>query len=216
MKKSIRFMLTIFLSIMVLAACNTAEQPTTEPDNNSVSTGSDNDNLQTEEPVNEDVQQGDSSSTPEEDNSSITFISKGKEFTEEVLPISGETYTLQAIPGFALTQEEPGKDILYYEKDDSVMMRIEATSEKDSFSDLVTNTEETMAAIDQQYKTYDLTPYTSEQNLKNSAAYIANFENEEVITVVFEKESKLVRLTIYDNAEYDLSDAMIKMGLTIE
>ncbi|MFP3918723.1 hypothetical protein U5N28_13055 [Lysinibacillus telephonicus] len=221
MKKNIRFFITIFLSIMVLAACNTAEKPSSEPDNDSVTSNGDNDNINAEEQTNEEEQtdeeeqQEGSTTETNEESTSITFTSNDKEYTEDITPISGETYTLQAIPGFALTAEEPGKDILYYEKDDSVSMRIEAINE--SYSDLIANTEETMAVINEQYEPFDLAPYISEaNNIENSAAYIANFENEEVIAVVFEKEDKIVRLTIYDNEEYDLSDAMIKMGLTIE
>lgn len=215
MKNNIRFMITIFLSIMVLVACGTAEQPLSEQDNNSATTNNNTDNVQKEEQETDNEEQEQPTST-NEDNTSITFTSNGKEFTEKISPISGKTYTLQAIPGFALTAEEPGKDMLYYEKDDSVSMRIEVISNNESFSDLVANTEETMAAIDQQYETFDLTPYVSKADLENSAAYIANFDNEEVITVVFEKNDKFVRLTIYDNEASDLSDAMIKMGLTIE
>lgn len=223
MKKNIRFLITIFLSIMVLAACNTAEQPSSEPNDDSVTSNGDNDNVNSEEQPNEDEQVKDdeqqegSTTDTNEESTSITFTSNDKEYTEDITPISGETYTLQAIPGFALTAEEPGKDILYYEKDDSVSMRIEAISDNDSFDEKVANTEETMAAINEQYEKFDLTPYISKtNNIENSAAYIANFENEEVIAVVFEKGDKIVRLTIYDNEEYDFSDAMIKMGLTIE
>lgn len=215
MKKNIRFMITILLSIMVLAACNTAQQPL-EKENDSTATSNTNDNVQAEEQVNESEPQKDSTSTTDEVGTSITFTSKNKEFTEKTSPISGETYTIQAINGFTLTPEEPGKDMLYYETDDSISMRIEVISENDSFDNLVANTEETMTAIDKEYETFDLAPYTSETNLENSTAYIAHFESEEVIAIVFEKNDKLVRLTIYDNEDYDLSDAMIKMGLTIE
>ncbi|MFP3427370.1 hypothetical protein, partial [Pseudoalteromonas sp. SIMBA_162] len=89
--------------------------------------------------------------------------------------------TIQTIKGFALTAEEPGKDVLYYENDDSLFMRIEYSTVNDTtFDELVTNTEETMTAINEEYETVDFTPYQNDYKLTRSAAYKTNFEDEEV------------------------------------
>ncbi|PYF06492.1 hypothetical protein [Ureibacillus chungkukjangi] len=221
MSKTIKLIITLSLSIAVLAACNTAEESTTtesEKENVTATTESKevNESVETEDTKAEDAQKEEDTAA-EETQSTLTFYSKGESKTEEVTEISGERYTLQAIPGFSLTPEEPGKDMLIYDQDDTVSMRIEAlTTSATTFDDLVANTEQTMAAISEDYKPYDISAFVEGQNLSNSTAYVANFDTEEVITVVFLKADKLVRLTIYDNTEVDLSEAMIKMGLTIK
>ncbi|SOB91863.1 hypothetical protein SAMN05880501_101398 [Ureibacillus xyleni] len=209
-----KLLMTIFLSSLILAACNTAEKPTTEPASDSITADSD---------INNNVEQQQPPITKEEDpqtnneTPAISYTSNNKEFTEATTAVDSEKYTIQTIKGFALTAEEPGKDVLYYEKDDSIFMRIEAASVNDTtFNDLVSNTEETMAAINEQYEPFDFSTYHEDFKLTNSKAFITNFEDEEVLMVVFEKDELLVRLSIYDHAKYDLSDAMIKMGLTIQ
>ncbi|MDN4492327.1 hypothetical protein [Ureibacillus aquaedulcis] len=232
MSKTLKFIITLFLSITVLAACNTEEEA---PDSNSATgtahtEGNEvNDSVDTEEPATDDGQKEEPATADPSENtdtdtdtdsttaSSITFSSNGQSKTEELSPVSGEQYTIQVIPGFSLTPEEPGKDLLSYDEDDSVSMRIEAMTTDDStFKDLVANTEETMSAINEDYEPYDITEFIGNQDLTNSTAYVANHDNEEVTTVVFEKAEKLVRLTIFDKKEIDLSEALVKMGLTIE
>lgn len=220
MSKTFKFIITLFLSIIVLAACNTAEEATTETDSETGTAHTEgkevNDSVETDEPTTQDAQQEESTAA-EENSHSITFTSNGTSKTEELTSISSEQYTLQVIPGFSFTQEEPGKDVLYYDENDSVYMRIEAMTKNDTtLDDLAANTEEVMNAVSKDYEQYDITSFVENQNLTNSKAYIAKVDTEEVIAVVFEKDDKIVRLTIFDNEETDLSEAMIKMGLTIE
>lgn len=227
MSKTFKGIITLFLSIIVLAACNTTEDSTSDENSATVTEQTEgkevNESVDTEEPSAEDSQQEVSDSTQEgksaaeESTDSITFSSKGESKTEEVTSVSSEQYTIKVIPGFTLTPEEPGKEMLYFDEDDSISMRIEAMTTNDTaFEDLVAGTEETMTAVSSEYEQYDISTIIENANLENAAAYIANFGTEEVISVVFEKEDKLVRLTVYDNEEADLSEAMIKMGLTIE
>lgn len=222
MKKNIGFILTIILSITVLVACNTKQDSTTEPsssDTNETVTDNANGTEEKTTPTENDTEQSTDTitTTTENESTTISYTSKGKNFDEKTTTVSGEQYSIQVIPGFTLTPEEPGKDVLMYDEDDTVSMRIESMSINDTtFNELVANTEETIAAINEQYEPFELTPYVGEHSLKNSTSYIANFENESVIAVVFEKGDRLVRLTIYDNKEAELSEAMIKMGLSIK
>ncbi len=52
-------------------------------------------------------------------------------------------------------------------------------------------------------------------NINNYTAYKVDLNDQIVISVVFEKDNQLVRLTIFDDPSVDLTEAMIKMGLTI-
>lgn len=222
MLKTHKLILTLFLSIAVLAACNTTEEPTTEPAGETVTANTEASEIKESGDSEEPAIDGAKKEEQEEEQStnetnSITFSSNGKSITEDLTPISSERYTIQAIPGFTLTPEEPGKDMLFYDQDESVSMRIEAMdANATTFNELVANTEQTMAAISADYEPYDISPFIVDQNLTKSTAYIANFDTEEVITVVFVKADKLVRLTVFDNSEVDYSEAMIKMGLTIK
>lgn len=218
MKNNLLLLMTLFLSIVILAACNTAEEPTTEPASDSITADSDiNNNAEEKEPPITNEEQEEPQTDSEEVKPEISYTSNNEEQTESTTSVDSEKYTIQTIEGFSLTAEEPGKDVLYYEKDDSIFMRIEyATVNDTTFDDLVANTEETMSAINEEYETFDFKTYHDENKLTNSAAYKTNFEDEEVLMVVYEKGDSLVRLTIYDHAKYDLSDAFIKMGLSIQ
>jgi len=229
MSKTFRFIITAFLSISILAACNsTEEQSSTEPANEpsdsatidtTTTPNEANKPAEVEEPATEDSQkeQPAQEETSDTSSTSITFSSNGESKNEEATPVSSKQYGIQVISGFTLVQEEPGKELLTYDADDSVSMRIEAMTINDTtFEDLVANTEQYMSAVSEDSEPYDISTIIDNNSIANSTAYIANFGTEEVISVVFEKEDKLVRLTVYDNEEVDLSDAMIKMGLTIE
>lgn len=218
MSKTLKLILTLFTTITILAACNTEEDSAPDSASGTAHTEGNevNESADTEKPTTED---GNKEQPTEETNpnSSITYSSKGESKTAQLAPVSSEQYTIQVIPGFSLSPEEPGKDVLYYDEDDANNMRIEAlTTDDATFNDLVDNSQETMRAISENYEQYDISAFVENYDLTNSTAYIARLDNEEVITVVFEKANKLVRLTIFDHENVDLSEAMIKMGLTIE
>jgi len=223
MLKSFRFILTVILSLAVLAACNTAEDSTTESTKETVTASTEtqesNHSVETEEPATTEVKQEETAAEEPASNdaTSITYSSNGESKTEELTTVSNDQYAIRVIPGFTLTAEEPGKDVLAYDEDDTVSMRIEAMSKQDStYEDLLASTEQTIAAISDDYEEYDISSFIKNNNVTNSKAYLAKFGSEEVIAVAFEKGDKLVRLTVFDQEQVDLSEAMIKMGLTIE
>jgi len=206
MTKRISFIAILCSAMFALAACNTADQqetttPTTVETNEGSNTGK-------EEQV------------TEKDNT-ITYTSNNTEKTEETTTLTSDEqqYAIQAIKGFSLTAEEPGKDLLYLNEDESISMRIEYMSSNDTtFQDLVKNTEDMMSVINEnvQYTEFDIqSQVKNHSNISNVAAYKVDLADRVVISVVFEKENQLVRLTIFDKPSVDLADAMIQMGLTI-
>ncbi|MGE7664183.1 hypothetical protein ACQKMN_00555 [Ureibacillus composti] len=219
MKKNMRFLATVVLSITLLVACNTAEeQPTNEPTSDQTTADvEENTNTETSNELDTNAQQNEPTDDANKANS-LTYTSNGSEVTEETTEVTSEqqNFTLQVIPGFTLTPEEPGKDLLYSEENDRISMRIEKVDkDQTSFEDLVGNTKETISAIGE-YENFALDEYLNDDKvLINSTAFITNIEAEKVIMVVFETEESLVRLTIYDEETEDLKEAMIKMGLTV-
>lgn len=226
MKTNMKLFSTAFLALLLLTACNTAEEPkqASEPTNEEVNTDEKietNEQQVTEPQINEPQETEEQpSSTKEEEpanTNSITYTTNGDEVTEETTTIDSENYSIQTIPGFILTPEEPGKDMLYLEENDEVSMRIETMSTNTTTYDkIIANTEETMAAIGE-YESFPVDSYVeSHSDISKASAYMVTFETEKVIMVVFEKGNMISRLTIYDNTTVDLTDAMIKMGLTIQ
>lgn len=216
MKIPLRIVLSLFFSVILLTACNTAA-PKTEPASNPTTANNSEQKQTTEEPKNSNttVEQP---IADESDHTSITYITNGEIKTEKTTIVDSEKYSLRALPDFKITAEEPGRDLLYFEKNDAVSMRIEAMSKNDtSFNDIVANSKETMTAINEAYEPFDLTTYLkNHSNIKNSAAFIANFADDQVVTVVFENEDLLVRLTVFDKHKMDLTDALLKMGFSID
>lgn len=221
MKKYLQILFFMALASLLLVACGTAEEPKDDlaPDN--MTADSEKEGTDTED--NEVTTDGETPSEGNEDSitaeNALTYTSKGKEYTSETILIDEANYTIRILEGYEFTQEEPGKDLIFLQENGSISARIEVISKNDStFEKLVANTEELMAAVNEQFKPFDINDAVKDYpEIGNFVAYIATYEgNEEVVGVVFEKDDILVRLTVFDDKEFDLKDALIKMGLTIE
>lgn len=221
MKKYLQILFYMALASMLLVACGTAEEPKDDvaPDNMTA----DSEKEGTETDGNEVTTEGETPSEGNEDSitaeNALTYTSKGEEYTGETILIDEANYTIRILEGYEFTPEEPGRDVLFLQENDSIFTRIEVISKSNStYENLVENTEEMMAAINEQYEPFNLNDAVKDYpEIGNFVAYIATYEgNEEVVGVVFEKGDILVRLTVFDNKEFDLKDALIKMGLTIE
>nr|WP_106783892.1 hypothetical protein [Lysinibacillus timonensis] len=221
MKKPVKLFTSLFLSLFLLVACNTAEQSTGDVPNENGQTANNGSNI--EQPngsVNDNETEPEQTDTTDE-VSSITYTSNGEQETQETsLKTSKEqNFSIQVLPSFSLTAEEPGKDMLYLTDNDAITMRIEYKSKDDTdFQNLVKETEELMSAVNVHvgYEEIDIQSFIDEElNITNFKAFQVVFNDQVVTGIVFEKDDELVRLTIFDNKLVDLTEAMIKMGLTI-
>lgn len=209
MKKNLFFALML-ISILMLVACNTTDVPPTDSTNGTDTTNegkgeiTESDDKQNDSSKNGNVTEEEPKATPNETNGDTTEV-------------SGDLYTMQISNGFTFTPEEPGKDIVLYDENDKVSMRIEAFTKNDiAYEDLVTNTKDWMTAVNEQYDTNNIDTLLTDQNITNATSFIANVEDEKVVTVVFEKGNLIVRLTVFDLNDVNLTDKLIKMGLTIQ
>lgn len=199
MKKGITIFSSVLLLSIGLAACNTSTQDV--PDKQSTTT-----------------QQPEDKTT----KSLITYTSKGQKVQQEAQTSTSEqsNYNIQHTANFALVAVEPGKDSLYLKEDDSLSMGIEVFNKTEvSFEDVKTDALETMAAIapEGKYDELDLTQSVKGQKgLLQFVGYETVLEADKVQIIVLERESQLIKLTIYDTAEADLTDAFLQMGLTIK
>ncbi|MEO4054298.1 hypothetical protein [Solibacillus sp. CAU 1738] len=227
MQKNI--ILLSFLSMLLLAACNTTtnepvneqEQPTniTAKDENS-ELEKDNEAAQNNEEITETGQQ---EGTNEESNGklhSITYTTKGKAVTSPTVNVnsSQQDYTINLLDGYTLTAEEPGRDMVLNNENNAVSMRIETFKKAEVvYEELLNNTKDSVLAIapEGQYKEMDLTNVEIGKQISNIHTFHVELEAETVSTVLYEANNKFIRLTIFDD-ESDLTDAFLKMGLTIQ
>ncbi|MFB7160313.1 MULTISPECIES: hypothetical protein [unclassified Lysinibacillus] len=147
----------------------------------------------------------------------VNYVQKGKDKTETASESKSadQGYKMQQLPGFTLSQEEPGKDMLVSNENAEVFMRIEDVSQS-SYDEAKTTMQDYMNAVGDtsSLSSEDLAAF---KDVKNIEGYVVNFaeEKEKVIGVVFEKDGLIIKLTIHDNEELDLTDAMLKMAATI-
>ena len=147
----------------------------------------------------------------------VNYVQKGEDKTEKATESKSvdQGYKMQQLPGFTLSQEEPGKDMLVSNENSEVFMRIETVdASQSSYADAKTSIQDHMNAVGETValSSEELAAF---KDAKNVEGYVVDFDTEKVVGVVFEKDGLITKLTIHDNDELDLTDAMLKMASTI-
>ncbi|WP_107841892.1 hypothetical protein [Metasolibacillus meyeri] len=217
------------LTALFLAACSTesqTEEPIPNEDSNDTTTEEPNneEELGEDNAVEEDKEENTDETTTEEnptnDVHSITYKSNNQEVKGSTIITKSpqQDYHINLMDGFTLTAEEPGRDVVMADINPDVSMRIEAFPKADAvFEELLTNTSDTVDAIasEEGYSEYDLASIQLDEHITNMHTFYVEYEGETVITLLYERPDKFIRLTIFDN-DIDLKDALVQMGLTIE
>lgn len=217
----------LLLTAVLVVGCNTSDKTEdSDAQNNEPS----NTSAEQQQPSSEDKTVDESQETPtsnetNKDNTDnatkkeqeVNYVQKGVDKTEKAKESKSATqdYKMQQLPGFTLSQEEPGKDMLVSNENAEVFMRIEAIdASQSSYADAKTSMQDYMNAVGEpsSLTSEDLAAF---KDIKNVEGYVVNFDTEKVIGVVFEKDGLITKLTIHDNNELDLTDAMLKMAATI-
>ena len=225
MQKKLMSILALLLTAVLIVGCNTTDKTeesdaTNNDPSNSASeqTPSDNEPTSDEQDEQETPTETDSSTnTLASQEQEITYVQNGvdKKANATESQSVDQGYKLHQLPGFTLSQEEPGKDIIVSNDDDEVFMRVETFSTSEvNYDDAKTALVEYMNAVG------ETTPLTTEEltvikDAKNIDGYEVQFDNEKVVGVVIEKEGLIVKLTIHDNDTQDLTEAMLAMAATI-
>ncbi|MEB2298368.1 hypothetical protein LAV72_01835 [Lysinibacillus xylanilyticus] len=229
MQKKLFTLPALFLTAILVVGCNTTDKT----EDSDVQKNEPSNTEQQQKPTTEDKTVDGSEETPtstETDKGStettdsatapkqeVNYIQKGKDKTETATESKSadQGYKMQQLPGFKLSQEEPGKDMLVSNENAEVFMRIEDVSQS-SYDEAKTSMQDYMNAVGEtsSLSSEDLAAF---KGVKNIEGYVVNFEEdkEKVIGVVFEKDGLIIKLTIHDNDELDLTDAMFKMAATI-
>ncbi|MFJ7735854.1 hypothetical protein ACIQ2D_05870 [Lysinibacillus sp. NPDC097287] len=222
MQKKLMSMLALLLTAILVVGCNTTDvsedsgASKNDPSNSSTQqtpTENESEDGKQETPNETDT----STNTPSNQEQEIKYVQNGvdKKVNATESQSVKQDYKLHQLPGFTLSQEEPGKDIFVSNEDDSVFMRVETFSTSEtSYANVKTSLVEYMNAVG------DTTPLTSEElavfkDAKNIEGYVVNFDTDKVVGVVIEKDGLVVKLTINDNNTQDLTAAMFAMAATI-
>lgn len=236
MKKQTLIFTSALSAMLLLAACNSTEDDktpvdeqtagsvdeSTETEDESKGNEEGTQNDETSEEATEDTAGEDTESTPP----SVQYVDEKGEQQESNLSWTKspeQDYEIALAEGFSLTAEEPGRDMVTYEGNDQISMRIE-TFTKDNTTDyeeMARDTESTvgLTAPDGQYQPYDIQNLVEKnKEIQHATGFIATFaeDEEQVVTVIYEKESKIVRLTVFDRTSSEVTDALLEMGLTVK
>lgn len=223
MQKKLFSLLALLLTAVLFVGCNTTDKTESsgaqnnEPSNTSNEQKPSDDNTagESQETPTSNDSNTDTSTSPQQE---VKYVQKGVDKTEKASESKSveQGYKMQQLPGFTLTQEEPGKDMLVSNENDEVFMRIETVdASQANFKDVKTSLQDHMNAVG------ETVALTSEElsafkNVTNIEGYVVDFDSEKVVGVVFEKDGLITKLTIHDNDELDLTDAMLKMAATIQ
>lgn len=147
----------------------------------------------------------------------VNYVQKGEDKAGKATESKSvdQGYKMQQLPGFTLSPEEPGKDMLVSNENSEVFMRIETVdASQSSYDDAKTSMQDHMNAVGAPValSSEELAAF---KDAKNVEGYVVDFDTEKVVGVVFEKDGLITKLTIHDNDELDLTDAMLKMASTI-
>src|SRR5690606_35222810 len=131
-----------------------------------------------------------------------------------------QSYSMEVLPGYTLTSEEPGRDSLFAEEEPSAFMRIETQPAEDgSYDYLLENMQEVLKASSNGGEPEELTDIYSDaadKGIENAKAFKVDSETGPVTGVIFEKDEMVVRLTLFDNADEEYKTDFLNMGQTIQ
>jgi hypothetical protein len=148
----------------------------------------------------------------------LTYQSGGEQQTAQAKLTESDVmdFSLYVLDGYQLTSEEPNKDVLYWNEDEQVFMRIETFGTDADYAML---TEQMIGSLE--FDGGEAEDVSAEYNLAEADGIeelvLRQLENGEGLTTgaVFKKDGMTVRLTVFDKPEADQTDALLSMGATI-
>jgi hypothetical protein len=130
-----------------------------------------------------------------------------------------QNYTISVLPNYTLTSEEPGKDSLLADDNETVFMRIETAQKEegtyDYFSENLTAILEASSGGVAPTEVTDTTLIPSGEGIENAKVFSVQAESGPVTGIVFERDNMVVRLTIFDSSKEEHFNEFLKMSETI-
>lgn len=233
MKKQTLIFTSALSAMLLLAACNSTEKEDTPVDEQTTGSVDETTDTQKENDTNEET----SNETTEENAgenveettatppSTIQYVDeKGqKQEAKTTMTTSpAQDYEIALAEGFSLTAEEPKRDMVTYDANDQISMRIETFAKDEThYEEMARQTESNvgLTAPDGKYQPYDIqTLIEKNKDIQHATGFVATYpeDEEQVVTIIYEKESKIVRLTVFDRTSGEITNALLEMGLTVK
>ncbi|WP_431029302.1 hypothetical protein [Lysinibacillus sp. LZ02] len=222
MKKHAFLITSAFSAMLLLAACNSTETPT--PIEEEDTAGTVNETTDTQNGAAEGEDTTADTGTEETNESTIEYVENGQpKKVETVTTVSPQQdYTISLAKGFSLEAEEPGRDMVMYDANNEHSMRVEILAKDETtYEEAALQTENTVkiTAPEGKYEPYALDSLlATHKDIANATGYVVTYteDKDQVVTVVFEKGTKIVRLTVFDTTAAEMTDAFLQMGFTIQ
>jgi len=216
--KSFKFLTLCFLTAILLAACGTTsnQQPNATDEQSDVNNEENNDVSKKPEelPDKEDDKSQDEKIRVMELNIAYEQNGEQKEETAFLKESDNQHYSMYVLPDFELTGEEPGRDVLYFKKDDSIFMRIELLPSDSSIENEIETAKSQLESVSSnisEVKTVDGNDW-----LKDASIYTAENEKEKVSCYLIPQKNQLLKLSIFTPSKEQAEDPFLKMAETIE
>lgn len=209
----------------LMAACGSDGTSEGTPEDSSPEIVEEQDNTPASEDNTEEENTEEESTEEEaaEDSESTEEVEESEEPAEEnpalsegTLTVSdSQSYEMYLLPAYELTAEEPNKDVVFWTENDELFMRIETFNpEEADFAFAKDSIQQTVQASNENAEVTELPGFEGDEFV-NSALYEIPTENGKVTGVAFEKDGLVVKLTIFDQTEADVTDEFLNMGKTI-
>lgn len=148
---------------------------------------------------------------------SYSLYNQSYDLNYDLVESDNQPFSIPVTEHFELTAEEPGKDMLVFKDNEEIMMRIEQYDLTSiSVPDLQQNSIDLINSIasQEQQSEYDLpAEFTSFANVKS---YVATINDEKIIIVLFSKDQFMYRLTIFDHASINATNAFLTIASKIQ
>ncbi|MCG7342690.1 hypothetical protein MHZ92_01020 [Sporosarcina sp. ACRSL] len=212
MKLNWKLVCTGFAAAILLTACGT--------DNKEQNEGVPENEEQVVDETNGSSTDGTSTDT-ESDSGTASEVTESEDAMAEavVTESDAQQFSIEVLPGYTLTSEEPGRDSLYADENPNAFMRIETqTAEEGTYDYLVDNMQEVLKASSnggEPVEVTDVFTNAEDQGIMNVKAFKVDTDTGPVTGIVFEKDEMVVRYTLFDNLEEDYKTDFLNMGQTI-
>jgi len=199
--KGIKVFAIALALILLLAACGTSEETSsteTEQETEEATSGSEETSTDSEEEATED-----------EGTEEVTI---GERVSSDNQPFS-----IEVMEGYTLTAEEPNRDVLFFDENDSVFMRIETFAKEEADrTALVDTLKQTVQASDSTATLMEISTPAKLPNVDMPIGYEIAVENGKVTGYVFETEAHMVRAIIYDVSDVMKTGDYLEMLSTLQ
>ncbi|MFS3927762.1 hypothetical protein NIZ91_08470 [Bacillus sp. 1780r2a1] len=206
--------LLILLTAFMLTACGTAQE-NSKSDDSSQSTS---DQVPKERSPKESSDTSSDEQTIRLPEQMMTYENEGMQ--EEKMGFlktsENQKYSLYVLEGYTFTEEEPRKDVIYYDANDALWMRIEVLPNNVDWDKIEQEAIKGLEAVSADVQKNSVTSYN--EDLSFRSVYSASNDKDRITSYLVKESDKrpAMRLTIFTPVETENVNAFLEMTRSIE